>query len=293
MIRKPLADRLLEKHNLSTIAENIGRESGELIKEGVFDPFEVLDIDTILIASRHLYRMPYSLNEKSGLASVVITPEEILGFKKEDALPEKVVPTMQFLPRENVIRGEASKLVVQAFDFKAKIEPMIKIEKKEYEVPEEAVPDMFFPPCIKAISEGLQDGKKRAVFILINFLRSMGWSYEQVEEYIENWNEKNPEPLREVIWKGQLRHHKAMKKKVLPPNCANKAYMIDLGVCKPDGLCRANTEPGHENFAARIKNPANYARARQRMAAEHAEKQPKKEEKSSENTNSEEQTGKK
>ncbi len=27
-----------------------------------------------------------------------------------------------------------------------------------------------------------------------------------------------------------------MKKKVLPPNCDNKAYMADLGVCKPDNF---------------------------------------------------------
>ena len=38
----------------------------------------VLNIDSVLISSRHLYRMPYSLHEKSGLVSIPINPDEIL-----------------------------------------------------------------------------------------------------------------------------------------------------------------------------------------------------------------------
>ncbi|MCX6708769.1 MAG: hypothetical protein NTW67_03955, partial [Candidatus Woesearchaeota archaeon] len=86
------------------------------------------------------------------------------------------------------------------------------------------------------ISQGLKDGRKRALFVLINFLTSIGWSYEMTEKYLAEWNKKNGEPLREVLVQGQLRYHKMMKKKILPPNCDNKAYMADLGVCKPDAI---------------------------------------------------------
>src|SRR3989338_4038429 len=37
-----------------------------------FEPTAIIEIDTILISSRHLYRMPYSLHEKSGLVSIPI-----------------------------------------------------------------------------------------------------------------------------------------------------------------------------------------------------------------------------
>lgn len=273
MIRDVLGQRLAQKDSLSTIAKKIGKEPHELSTNGKFDPYKVLDIDTILIASRHLYRMPYSLNEKSGLSSVVIKPEDILTFKKADALPEKVIPDMTFLPRDNITPNEGKKLLVQAFDFKMpEQEQPVLTAKKEYEPITDAIPEQYFPPCIQAISQGLQDGKKRALFILTNFLSSCGWSHEQVEEYLMEWNKRNPEPLRDVLIQGHLRHQKLKKKAVLPPNCVNKAYMVDLGVCKPDGLCRANAEPRDDNFAPRIKNPANYAIVKQRAIARENEK---------------------
>ncbi|MEM3154704.1 MAG: hypothetical protein QW165_04025 [Candidatus Woesearchaeota archaeon] len=260
MIREPLAEKLLQKDTPAKIAEKIGKTPTELAKNGRFEPFKVLSIDTILIATRHLYRMPYSLNEKSGLVSIVIKPEEILSFDKKDALPEKVVPKMTYLNRVDIIPGEAKKLIVQAFDFKASTEtpPEIKElveKKKDFEPVTDAVTEQYFPPCIKLIAQGLKDGRKRALFVLINFLSSCGWSYDRIENYLKEWNKKNAEPLREVLMQGQLRYHKMMKKRALPPNCDNKAYMVDLGVCKPDGFC------------SKIKNPANYAIAKQRMMA--------------------------
>jgi len=271
MIKDHLAKRLLEKASVTVLAQNIDKTTADITKDGQLDPFKVLSIDTVLIASRHLYRMPYSLNEKSGLASVVITPEQILTFNKEDARPEKVVSPKPFINR-NVVPGEAKKLLVQAMDHKVKIDaPTIK-KVREYEPIAEAIPEQHFPPCIQHISKGLADGKKRAVFILLNFLHSCGWSYEMIEEYLDEWNERNVDPLREVYIKGQMRHHKAMKKRIMPPNCMNRAYMIDLGACKPDGFCRANSEPSDENFAPRIKNPANYAIIKQRNVAQHNKK---------------------
>ncbi len=262
MIKEPLAQKLLATGSPAKIAEKIKKQATEIVKNDQLDAFAVLSIDTILIATRHLYRMPYSLNEKSGLVSVVITPEEILSFDKKDADPERVVPKMTYIDR-NVIPGEGKKLIVQAFDFKTTTEIPQEIraltEKKEFEPITDAIPEQYFPPCIQLISQGLKDGKKRALFILINFLSSCGWDYDRIENYLNEWNKKNSEPLREVLIHGQLRYHKMQKKRILPPNCDNKAYMVDLGVCKPDGFC------------SKIKNPANYTIAKQRMMARMAE----------------------
>src|SRR3989344_9180153 len=120
-------------------------------------------------------------------------------------------------------------------------------EKKEFSKPEQALPAELFPPCVKLLLQGIKDGKKRAVFILINFLRSVGWEYDQIEETLKAWNEKNAEPLREGVWKGQLRYHKAQKKEMLPPNCDAKQYYIEIGVCQPDSIC------------SKIKNPVSYS----------------------------------
>lgn len=217
------------------------------------DPLCFIDVDTLLITSRHLYRMPYSFNEKSGLVSVSINPNKVLDFRKEIAIAKNVrVSKYRFLDRSKVVRNEAKKLMVQAFDHNLKREE-VKIEKsKQYEDFEEAVPEQFFPPCVKLILKGLTDGRKRSLFILTNFLTSVGWSYDQIEKRLEEWNKKNSEPLREVLIKGQIRYHKQKAKKILPPNCANSMYYKDFRVCVPDNLCQ------------KVKNPVNYSRIKTR-----------------------------
>jgi len=259
MIKKQLSNEIMkyEKNDFSKIIEKT-KENPEKIKYNEKDKYGVeiahlnvepfLNIDTILISSRHLFRMPYSLHEKSGLVSLPTDPESILSFEKEDAKPENIrISKFGFLDKENIIHGEAAKLLTQAFDFTLSREQEIKVEtNKDYEI-KSALPKEFFPPCMKLISQGLVDGRKRALFILINFLTSLGWDYDKIENYLKEWNKKNNEPLRETYLVGQLRYHKTQKKKILPPNCNNMMYYVDIGVCKPDNLC------------SKIKNPVSYA----------------------------------
>ncbi len=248
MIRTPLTEKLLKNESVEKIIKKTGKTFREVVRKGVFNPFSIIGIDTILISSRHLYRMAYSFNEKSGLVSVPVNPSKVLDFRKEIAIPKNVkVSKYRFLDRTKAEKKEAKKLLVQAFDFNLKQEE-VRIESgKQYEIPEEAVPEKFFPPCIRKILNGLEDGKKRSLFILTNFLSSIGWDYEQIEKILEDWNKKNPEPLREVLIKGQIRYHKQRNKKILPPNCANSMYYKDFRICLPD------------NFCPRVKNPVNYA----------------------------------
>ena len=252
MIRPHLARKLIEHESIKTICKKIDKKFKDVVKNGRFNPFEVLQIDTVLIATRHLYRMPYAFNEKSGLVSIPIKPEDILKFKKEDAEPKNIKVDMNFLDKKPA-PNEAKKLIIQAFDHEVQEEKVEIKEAKEFSSPEDAVPAEYFPPCIQAILKGLQDGKKRSLFVLVNFLTSCGWDYDKIEELLSDWNQKNPEQLREVIIKGQLRYHKANKKKVLPPNCTNKSYYQDMHVCNPDNFCR------------KIKNPVNYAILKQKL----------------------------
>ncbi|MFH1072936.1 MAG: DNA primase small subunit domain-containing protein [Nanoarchaeota archaeon] len=237
----------LNEAEITRIEKN---EAGINVKQLNSESFLV--IDTILISSRHMYRMPYSLHEKSGLVSVPIDPDEVLQFRKEQAKPEQVKPQHTFLVR-NVVPGEATKLIKQAYDFTTERTRYEKEEEtkehRQYEdVDVEAIPEAFFPPCIKNIFAGLRDGKKRSVFVLNNFLTSVGWDKDKIRERIYQWNEQNPEKLREVYIKGQLRYSGGVQKKVPPPNCSNPGYYKDFGVCTPDSFC------------PRIKNPAQYAK---------------------------------
>lgn len=208
----------------------------------------IMGIDTILISPRHLFRMPYSLHETTGLCSLPIKPEDILGFEKSQATPENVKANLRFLYKENIGIGQGKNLIIQAYDFAFKPAEDKPIVEKNYEIPQKALSINTFPPCIKLILQGLSDGRKRALFILINFLTSLNWDTSDIKKLIKEWNSKNKELLPENYIESQLNYRVYNKKKILPPNCKNLAYYVDIGVCKPDNLCTT------------IKNPVNYAK---------------------------------
>lgn len=208
---------------------------------------EVVQIDTVLLASRHLYRMAYSLHEKSGLASVPIGPDEILSFRKEQAAVDAISFEKSFLDPALAVRGEATQLVREAWQRHA---PQ-KAERREFEVPEEAIPEEHFPPCMQRILAGLKDGRKRAMFALSNFLVLAGWSEGMIEDRLLRWNEANAEPLKEVVIRSHVRQLRRKSERFPPPNC--KEFYREIGVCYPDALCST------------IRNPAQYARKKGRM----------------------------
>ncbi len=214
------------------------------------DVFKVLGVDVVLVSSRHLFRMPYSLHEKTALSSVVLDRHKVRDFQVKDANPLKV-SVKNFIP--NSEEGEARELLIQAIDWGRDREHELekrKAENKEKtaDFKEITIKDLtpnLYPPCISKVLEGLpQDGRKRALFILINFFKSLNLPHQEIETRVEEWNKKNYKPLKEGYVRSQLSWHERQKT-VLPPNC-DKPHYKDLGVCKPDNLCRY------------VKNPVNY-----------------------------------
>ncbi len=244
----PEGPRVVTDYLINMIKPHLANKFGDKMEN-------LFKVDTILISSRHMYRAPYSLHEKTGLVSIPIDKDEVLKFDKASALPDRVSLSSKFLDSENLVEGDAKNLILQAFDWnsKNKKEEIEKLPKKEYLELNEELPEASFPPCIKKGLEGMEDGKKRFLFILINFLKNTGYGFEALEKRIREWNEKNPEPLREGYVLSQLSWHRRQQDKVLPPNCPHSSqnpdinYYKDLGLCNPDNLCLKG------------KNPANYA----------------------------------
>ncbi|MFP4189708.1 MAG: hypothetical protein ACLFSL_01580 [Candidatus Woesearchaeota archaeon] len=301
MIADPLNKAIIdfEDGDISKVSDKTGKDKEVLLDNPEAENPDLnvesfLEIDTILISPRHLYRMPYSFNEKSGLVSVPVAPDKVKDFDIAAARPENVVVTGKFLDRTTAREDEARRLSVQALDYIGKsdidkkinedIQKSYKVvvnELRQYEEVTEKIPEELFPPCIHLMKAGMEDGKKRALFALVNFLTSVGWSYEDIEEWLDVWNknneEKGGEGLRDTIIKGQLRYHKAQKKKILPPNCDNANYyksigMSDKAVCQPDGFCKY------------IKNPVQYSTRKSYIAKQQEDGRKKRKSKSRKNT---------
>ena len=207
------------------------------------DIFEVLGLDVILVSPRHLFRMPYSLHEKTALASIVLTEEEIDNFDMiRDADPMKILPK-NFMPDSE--KNEATELLRNSLEFKpvGKVKTLEEIKNPEAEknknkdigpkkfndiVIKNLNPSMY-PPTIQKMLAGMQgDGKKRALFILLSFFKSLKLSDEEITSQIEAWNVKNKEHLPPSYIKGQISWYSKQKEAKMPPNF-DKSYYKDIG----------------------------------------------------------------
>lgn len=256
-----VAKALLEyEGSLENIANKYKFEIDELVNNDMdsmnFEWMKVIEIDTILISSRHLFRMPYSLNEKSGLVSVPIPNERIIDFEKYEAKPENVDPleteNYSFL-RYNLDFGkDADILLIRAHEeeneefyekISARYSKQAKGEKRGiiftgdnsgdfFEINEEVEMKDFPSTITYALDNQFEDGKKRALFLILTFLHSIKWDEKHIEEVIFEWNDKQPEPLKRNYITAQINWFKSQPKILSPPNFSNDNYYKGIGIPK-------------------------------------------------------------
>ena len=271
--------------NHSGSIEDIAKKYGILYSDLKIDDeksnnlnyLKLIEIDTILIASRHLFRMPYSLNEKSGLASIPIENSRILIFNKKEAEPENVDPekyrNFEFLNYNSNYGKDADILLIKAYEEVSNdnLERINKIVSKEKRGEEKGIifesdsnQEVFeinsevkikdFPKTINYLLDvKLEDGKKRAMFVLLTFLYSIKFNSEIIDEMIINWNNKQLNPLRDNIVKGQLSWFKSQNKVISPPNFSNQEYYKSIGV--PEKILLSDI---NKFKPIKIKNPLHY-----------------------------------
>lgn len=245
-----LERNMFKKFSAEDISQQVNKPLGKILSDDGMNIYEVVDVDPVLISPRHLFRMPYSLNAKSFLISLPIKTSQLEDFEKTMARPDTIKVETGFLDKGE--KNEAELLVTEATDWNVRMKRKAR-ERSEtrIELTGPVKPENF-PPCIKKILEGLADGRKRSVFIMLNFLRSSKWTWDDIEKYMVEWNAKNKPPLREAYIRSQVRWHRARNKDALPPNCVNEGWYKTFGVCDPDSRCSA------------IKNPVNYALRKER-----------------------------
>jgi len=251
-IPRILAGFVRNKISESLMKELIKRKGAKQLIEILEEPPEKLNPFYFVEVekdwgNRHMFRAPYSLNEKTWLVSLPIKENQLKDFSPEIAKPEKVKIGEDFFKGEE---NEAENILIEALDWNAMQEKEITKKPKRMINWEMKVPEEFFPPCMKLILSGLSDGRKRSIFTLTNFLRMMNWQWPEIEERVMEWNKKNKQELQRNIVLGQLRWNQANQ--MNPANCDSDLFYKGIGICKPDEICKKGTN----NIA--IKNPINY-----------------------------------
>lgn len=196
-------------------------------------------VDIVLVAPRHLFRAPYSLHEKTALVSTVLTKEEFENFEITMADPLKIKIRDYNPPCEP---GEARELLIESLDWAKKKDPeRKKYDGKALDLKGLTITEDMFPLVIKKIMAGMkEDGRKRALGVLLSFFTSLEFPKEYIEEKVYEWNKKNYKPLREGYVQSQIEW--AVKNKRLPPNYDKSTYKELNVASETDGL----------------KNPINY-----------------------------------
>ncbi len=254
--RYPEVPRILARFIRENIAEDllkaiVNSPNSKQLLETVEDteqinPFSLVEVEKDW-GNRHMFRAPFSLNEKTWLVSVPV--ENLEAFRKEDATMENALGMKQtdfFRGEEN----EAASLLTEAVDWHASTNEEKPVKKKTVRW-ERKIGEEHFPPCIRLALQGLEDGKKRSIFTLMNFLRMMNWNHEEIEQKIMEWNRKNRPPLPASTVLAQLRYNE--RREAMPPaNCDSNMYYIDIGLCRPDSTCKGGTNE------ITVKNPINY-----------------------------------
>ena len=244
---------------------------------------KLVEIDTILISSRHLFRMPYSLNEKSGLISIPIDKTKIMEFERKDAKIDNLkigeCEKFDFLKYDDRYGKDGDVLLEEIESLKiGELEEDILKNLKSYKkaqdnykntgsggiitggnfddmkIDEEVLYDEF-PSSIKYLLENkdLFDGKKRALFVLLAFFHSINYSKENIKKQVLDWNSNLVEPIKLGYILSQINWFNSKDEKVSPPNFDNENYYENILIPKEiikDDINKFRT--------LKIKNPLHY-----------------------------------
>jgi hypothetical protein len=250
-IRKKIKHDLMDELVKTKGAKNLFSILSEVPEK--ISPYFFVEIEKDW-GSRHMFRAPYSLNEKTWLVSIPITLSQLRDFDPKQAEPKHVIANANtyasfFTGEEN----EAQDLLTAAMDWYATIKKEEPKQKPSARIVwEKKITEEYFPPCVKNILAGLANGRKRSIFTLVNFLRMANWSWPEIEQKIFEWNEKNKPPLPRSIVLGQLRWGQSNQRTTAncPPD--GDLFYTDTGICKPDKICTAG------GMKIAIKNPVVY-----------------------------------
>ena len=178
--------------------------------------------------------------------SVPIHKNKVIDFNIEQAKPDSVDTRLDFFDIHPQ-KDEAASLFIRAYDaFQAEDKKDTESADVKSFTPVNLPLDLTkLPPCIKIMLNGLSDGRKRSIFILVNFLRSIGRTKEEITSFLIDWNTRNKPPLKQNLIIQQV-EYAFSGKSYPPPNCDAKGYYKFFNVCFPDQTCRL------------IKNPFSY-----------------------------------
>lgn len=168
----------------------------------LYNTYNIKSIDLKIYDKRRLFRVPYTINSKTGLYKVILSKKDILELtlKNLERFKEPVNKDI-FMARikvETDINLEAAKRFYrksQNLYRKRDSAGELETVKNPVKIPE-TKQDLL--PCVKALlSEGAEKGYRNNTLVLISSaVLQSGYKLEETLDLMHEWNELNDPPLK-------------------------------------------------------------------------------------------------
>jgi len=148
-----------------------------------------IEIDTAIYEKNRLWRIPGSINGKSGLYKIPLTIDELLRLRPEDIRKLAQNKREISFPKEAASSTPSRKLANLYESSKQRAHQPNPCPKHQETL-------KAIRPCINKLMEGLQNGKRNEAGIrLAVFYKNQGTNQDQVLLDLLSWNQKNRPPL--------------------------------------------------------------------------------------------------
>jgi len=150
-----------------------------------------IPVDYSIYEKNRLWRMPGSINRKSGLYKIPLTPEDLAQLDIQ-TIKELAATKRQITAATSPINKRSEALTALYNNIIREIE---QSEKKTDAGPATKISGIE-KPCIKKLLEGVESGQRNEAAIRIaDYFRKRESSPEDAEKLLIDWNERNKEPL--------------------------------------------------------------------------------------------------
>jgi len=159
----------------------------------LYSAYDIPIIDLRIYDKRRLFRMPNTINSKTGLYKVPLTIRQFSGFSYDELIEYAKKP------RRIQHKWPALRLPAALY-FKERVIKQYRKQKKAekpgitYEIPETK---QELLPCIQKILEdgAVRGARNNTLIILTSCLLQSGYKLEETEEIVRQWNQLNEPPL--------------------------------------------------------------------------------------------------
>ena len=207
----------------------------------LYSSYQIPLIDLRIYDKRRLFRMPNTVNSKTGLYKVPLTLNQFRKFSFSDLMKyasqpkEETSCAMHINKEAAILFRERTKHYTQ----------QKKTEKANvtFEIPETK---QELLPCVKKILEdgAVRGARNNTLIILTSCLLQSGYSLEETREMVINWNQINEPPLDTHELDATMHSAWTMLQNGRRYGCSS---IKELGLCSSNE-CRLGEQNGNRNY---------------------------------------------